>query len=529
MPLPSSFLVKEVRPATPSPKVDPELLPKQDRNHIQASKTSTYLHKPLAIPASILEKQHSLITTLKTLLCQVLTPQPSTNNQSPGINQESQSGMEASAGMESSASIPNSNVSDTSNRVSSVDATPALLKAIKFPRITLPSIPASIITSGGVDKTHAASTTSTKSIVTQNIVQLEPTAPPSTTITSTETLVDTDVINQESYYGLIDSVQDAMLVIQAAKCDLLPRVRERLSDVERKSIRSGSVFVFLESESRIRRWTDGKIWSPSRISGEFLVYREQDANDKQLPSGLSKKTIGLNLATKSMNGAGMVFNNNSAVYSSETFHLVAYFRDQDKPKLGELAPSRVSFFTGNPALLPSLMQSILPPTLDAAPIQPTILPRSTTPTSASQQMNEFSASQQVNEFFASQQMNELTGHFRLTKRHIQQSLSTARRGVRNAQKATTVAIAPRSQSLPPSNHLTKRVNYVASAAIPSAEDQLLFTHFLSSLHASSSNPHSSGTDSVEHPSILSTLETKRPFEAIEKEEHMATEPEEDAQ
>ncbi|KAF9130027.1 hypothetical protein BGW39_003551 [Mortierella sp. 14UC] len=36
----------------------------------------------------------------------------------------------------------------------------------------------------------------------------------------------------------------------------------------------GSVFVFDEEESGIHRWTDGKIWSPSRICGNFLVYRE---------------------------------------------------------------------------------------------------------------------------------------------------------------------------------------------------------------------------------------------------------------
>ncbi|KAF9106384.1 hypothetical protein BGX29_009677 [Mortierella sp. GBA35] len=36
----------------------------------------------------------------------------------------------------------------------------------------------------------------------------------------------------------------------------------------------GSVFVFDENESGICRWTDGRIWSPSRICGNFLVYRE---------------------------------------------------------------------------------------------------------------------------------------------------------------------------------------------------------------------------------------------------------------
>lgn len=39
-------------------------------------------------------------------------------------------------------------------------------------------------------------------------------------------------------------------------------------------MQSGSVFVFDEHESGIKRWTDGLIWSPSRILGNFLIYRE---------------------------------------------------------------------------------------------------------------------------------------------------------------------------------------------------------------------------------------------------------------
>lgn len=41
-------------------------------------------------------------------------------------------------------------------------------------------------------------------------------------------------------------------------------------------ISSGSVFVFDEEESGIKRWTDGFFWSPSRILGNFLLYRETD-------------------------------------------------------------------------------------------------------------------------------------------------------------------------------------------------------------------------------------------------------------
>lgn len=41
-------------------------------------------------------------------------------------------------------------------------------------------------------------------------------------------------------------------------------------------ITSGSVFVFDEDESGIKRWTDGFFWSPSRILGNFLLYRETE-------------------------------------------------------------------------------------------------------------------------------------------------------------------------------------------------------------------------------------------------------------
>lgn len=57
---------------------------------------------------------------------------------------------------------------------------------------------------------------------------------------------------------------------------LLPRVQRRLSEKERQSIRSGSVFVWDEREAGMRRWTDGKSWSASRVSGSFLTYREME-------------------------------------------------------------------------------------------------------------------------------------------------------------------------------------------------------------------------------------------------------------
>lgn len=71
--------------------------------------------------------------------------------------------------------------------------------------------------------------------------------------------------------GWIETTGDALLILEAARRGLIPRVTRRLVDSERKMITSGSVFVFDEDESGIKRWTDGFVWSPSRILGNFLV------------------------------------------------------------------------------------------------------------------------------------------------------------------------------------------------------------------------------------------------------------------
>lgn len=84
----------------------------------------------------------------------------------------------------------------------------------------------------------------------------------------------------ETFYGIIRSPEDVVILLEACRRGLLPRVTKRMSNEERACIRSGSVFVYDETESGIRRWTDGRAWSPSRIQGDFLVYREVE---KKLP------------------------------------------------------------------------------------------------------------------------------------------------------------------------------------------------------------------------------------------------------
>ncbi|OBZ72996.1 Global transcription regulator sge1 [Grifola frondosa] len=56
-------------------------------------------------------------------------------------------------------------------------------------------------------------------------------------------------------------------------------------------ITSGSVFVFDEDESGIKRWTDGFFWSPSRILGNFLLYRETEKRGAGHRSARSEQAV----------------------------------------------------------------------------------------------------------------------------------------------------------------------------------------------------------------------------------------------
>ncbi|KAI9723768.1 MAG: hypothetical protein M1812_001068 [Candelaria pacifica] len=80
----------------------------------------------------------------------------------------------------------------------------------------------------------------------------------------------------ETYNGHVRTPADAIILFEACRLGLLPRVQRRLSEKERQSIKSGSVFVWDEREAGMRRWTDGKSWSASRVSGSFLTYREME-------------------------------------------------------------------------------------------------------------------------------------------------------------------------------------------------------------------------------------------------------------
>ncbi|KAF2669304.1 hypothetical protein BT63DRAFT_257267 [Microthyrium microscopicum] len=78
-----------------------------------------------------------------------------------------------------------------------------------------------------------------------------------------------------TWKGFIHTTRDGLIILESCLQGQLSHIPRRPHDRERQSIiSSGNIFVYEENASGIRRWTDGITWSPSRIMGNFLVYRE---------------------------------------------------------------------------------------------------------------------------------------------------------------------------------------------------------------------------------------------------------------
>ncbi|KAI8845066.1 Gti1/Pac2 family-domain-containing protein [Chytriomyces cf. hyalinus JEL632] len=183
-----------------------------------------------------------------------------------------------------------------------------------------------------------------------------------------------------TYYGRIESPMDASLVIEACIKGILKEM-SGVAEASTIDIRPGTVLVIHERGGSIQRWRDGHQWSPSRISGNFLIYREverlnvkdmipstEDSHRKSalapingskqtkpkmysiLPEGLTKKTISLIGSDR------------------QTYRVISYY-ETEEPKLksnrtdlrGGADGSRVS---SNDALpRPSQDESFAPPDL----------------------------------------------------------------------------------------------------------------------------------------------------------------------
>ncbi|KAI0315119.1 Gti1/Pac2 family-domain-containing protein [Amylostereum chailletii] len=160
----------------------------------------------------------------------------------------------------------------------------------------------------------------------------------------------------QHFVGFVETTTDALRLIMAARQGIIPRITRRLNDSERRSmIRSGAVFVFCVEESGIKRWTEGLAWSPSRIVGNFLVYRE--VTERNSSRGAERGPVTPGTATRSLDASGTLRANGlikktiTVKVDGTDHHLVSYYRDEDV-RLGHLP---------RPTTRPDIMALTIPP------------------------------------------------------------------------------------------------------------------------------------------------------------------------
>ncbi|THU90559.1 hypothetical protein K435DRAFT_728254 [Dendrothele bispora CBS 962.96] len=75
----------------------------------------------------------------------------------------------------------------------------------------------------------------------------------------------------------IRDAQDAHVLLEAVRLNILPLIKRRLVASEREQLTTGNVFVWEEAEDDggLLRWTDGRRWSQSRMRGDYLFYEEK--------------------------------------------------------------------------------------------------------------------------------------------------------------------------------------------------------------------------------------------------------------
>ncbi|EIM90942.1 uncharacterized protein STEHIDRAFT_136864 [Stereum hirsutum FP-91666 SS1] len=138
------------------------------------------------------------------------------------------------------------------------------------------------------------------------------------------------------FVGFVETTVDALRIVAAARL---------LNESERRTlVKSGAVFCYGIEESGVRRWTDGLLWSPSRVLGNFLVYREampaeshRGQGQTQMPRIASSTASDRLVRDRSRSEGGLGILKPNGLYKKTIslqlegvdYHLVAYFSEDD--------------------------------------------------------------------------------------------------------------------------------------------------------------------------------------------------------
>jgi len=149
--------------------------------------------------------------------------------------------------------------------------------------------------------------------------------------------------------------------------------------------------VFNENESNIKRWTDGRNWTPSRVQGDFLVYRELEKNLDKIKK--DKKSMKRNLNLKSLDtkkimsskyeslsiptfrpdkflikADGLIKKTMSVTIKGQTFHMISYYKESDVLDNKFITPSE-SESLKKVVISNELLKQLKQPTQKAPPLE----------------------------------------------------------------------------------------------------------------------------------------------------------------
>ncbi|KAJ6624542.1 Gti1/Pac2 family-domain-containing protein [Mycena sp. CBHHK59/15] len=154
----------------------------------------------------------------------------------------------------------------------------------------------------------------------------------------------------------VRNAHDAHVVFEATRQGFLRPITRRLDESERATlIQSGAVFVWEESDQApgLKRWTDGRVWSQSRMREPYLFYDEKLGDGPDIPdssfqtyrfvdgvsrggpssSALSHQERSTNIhpgLVKQAYSAWVVVHPNAR---PRKWHITAYFRYEDLPHI----------------------------------------------------------------------------------------------------------------------------------------------------------------------------------------------------
>jgi hypothetical protein len=113
------------------------------------------------------------------------------------------------------------------------------------------------------------------SIATSHVLHPGTATPPPSRSHVAANMVKAQPAFKPTWQGFLDTTKDAMTVVEAALQGRLHHISRRPHDKERaEMLTSGTVLVYEENASGIKRWTDAVHWSPSRVMNNCLIYRQ---------------------------------------------------------------------------------------------------------------------------------------------------------------------------------------------------------------------------------------------------------------